>query len=176
MNENISKIWIKIEEIEITIEGNSDFVSKQYREIFGEKTSPQNKTTHPKSKQKGTTSKAKSLKSSGTKKKKTATSNKPISNQENYSNVLNKLTNRDKVLLTAYYVTFNKKDNVFSIRELIHTFSKKGIEILNVAKVIKETAFEEKIIKPILDNGRKYYYFTKQGKEYMKELLAVEGK
>ena len=81
-----------------------------------------------------------------------------------------------EIEITIDYVTFNKKDHLFSIRELIHTLSKKGIENLNVAKIIKEIAFDEKIIKPILDDGRKYYYFTKQGKKYMKDLLAVEEK
>lgn len=167
MKRNTSKIWIKNGKIEITIEGPPDFVSKQYQEIINGIKPKKNETIHSTSKQKTITSPKKSLNTGGTIKK------AATSNQQDYSSLLSTLSNTDKVLLTAYYVTFTKKDNVFSIREVIHTLSKRGIEIMNAAQIIKDTAFEEKIIKPILDNGKKYYYFTGEGKEYMKELLSV---
>jgi len=175
MNENISKIWIKIEEIEITIEGNSDFISKQYQEIFVEKT-PELSETHPKSKQKGITSKAKSLKSSGTKKKKDTTNEPQKTENKNYSNLLNKLPNKDKVLLVAYYILFSKKGDSFSIREIKNFLNEKGLEIPNPSGFIKDIASRGKIIRQYSKDGHKYYRFTGEGEVYMKDLLAVERK
>jgi len=171
-----AKIHLRIGEIEITIEGTSDFVSDQYQEIINGTRAKKNETITKISKSRQKTTRRKSPKSPNTIKKKQPNSNEPPSNQESYNNLLNSLTNREKVLLTAYYITFNRKDNLFSINELRQVLREKGMEILSAAKIIKDNAFEERIIKPILDDGKKYYKFTREGTEYMKELLAVDKK
>lgn len=180
MDAKTSKVFIKLGEIEITIEGNADFVTRQFRTIFGVKKPQKDEALHSNAIKQATTSKAKSSKSAKAKNasKPAASGERQKTPQEMFEEWLKKLsktvTNQDKVLIVGYYILLNKKSDFFSIREIKNFLKEKGIDIPNVTMLIKDISSAEKILRQVLKNGRKFYQFTHEGKQYMKDLLSVK--
>src|SRR6056297_1842527 len=99
MNENNSKINVKVGEVEISIEGPSDFVTKQYREME-EKLGIQEKVTGTKpAKSKTTTRKSTTTKTRKKSAPKAKTSTQADQVGEWMKSVPKKLKNTDKALI-----------------------------------------------------------------------------
>ena len=60
MDAKTAKVFIRIGETEITLEGNPDFVTRQFRAIFGFKKSQKDENSQPKTKQRANIPKSKS--------------------------------------------------------------------------------------------------------------------
>lgn len=179
MSDNSSKIHLKIGEIEISIEGTPEFVTKQYQQMeqelnlgrkitdsVQETTGVDQKAEQPETKQAPKSTRAKTTKKASSK----------TLEKEGFEEWLKKLPkglkNRDKALIAGYYNQLLSKDNVFRVRDMNNTLKENGIKITNPSSLIKNVAKSEKIIKQVSRVGRQVYYqFTKEGEKYMNDLL-----
>lgn len=178
MNENSSKIHVKVGEIEISIEGKPDFVTKQYKEMEKElnlrqKITGTSKET-PGRKRTSTTTARKTSKTSQSKKVASTKESK-----DGFSEWLEKLPkglkNKDKALVAAYYNQLNSKKNVFRVRDMNNTLKNHGIKITNPSSLIKNVAKTQKIINQVSREGRQVYYkFTKEGEGYINKLVTAQ--
>ncbi|MFP4622220.1 MAG: hypothetical protein ACLFM7_12985 [Bacteroidales bacterium] len=179
MSENSSKIHLKIGDIEISIEGNPEFVAKQYQQMEEELNLKQKlgepfKETSGKKEETPVAEKA-SKPSTAPKTKKASSK---ASAKEDFSGWLKRLPkglkNRDKALIAGYFNQLNSKDNVFRVRDMNNTLKENGIKITNPSSLIKNVAKSGKIIKQVAREGRQVYYqFTREGEKYMDDLLSV---
>ena len=178
MSDNISKIHLKIGEIEISIEGTPEFVAKQYQQMEKElnlshKLSEPFEETADKRDETPAAQKAeKSAKTPRTRKAPPKASTK--GGFEEWLNRLPKgLKNRDKALIAGYFNQLTSTDNVFRVRDMNNTLKANGIKITNPSSLIKNVANSAKIIKQVSRQGRQVYYqFTKEGEKYMNDLLS----
>jgi hypothetical protein len=177
--ENNSKINLKVGDIEFTIEGSSDFVTKQYREmekklgiqekLKGEKKAATATTT-------ATTAKPTTRKKSpGRPKKKTATSKSSsttVASQVSQwmKQVPKKLKNTDKALVAAYLNQLASGENTFKVRDVSNTLKDYGIKVSNPSNLMKNAEKARKLIEEVAREGRQAQYrFTKQGEEYVRQ-------
>jgi len=185
--ENNSKINLKVGDIEFTIEGSSDFVTKQYREmekklgiqekLQGEKsTAPATKqATRKKSPgrpKKTDTSKSASSKSATSKSatKKTATNTVASQVSQWMKQVPKKLKNTDKALVAAYLNQLASGANTFKVRDVSNTLKEYGIKVSNPSNLMKNAEKARKLIEEVAREGRQAQYrFTKEGEEYVRQ-------
>jgi signal recognition particle GTPase len=176
MNGNTTKIHLKVGEIEISIEGNPDFVSKQYREMEKElKLGKKISSGLPE----GTEEKEESP--APKKSVKPAQKRKPASKEttkDDFGAWLQKLPkglkDRDKALVAAYYNQLLSGNNLFRVRDMNNTLKKHEIKITNPSSLIKNVAKSKQIIEQVSREGRQVYYqFTKEGEGYIKDLLSA---
>jgi len=174
MNEkNGSKIHLKVGEIEISIEGTPDFVTKQYQ-IMEKKLNLSEKLTSVLS----VTPEKKEIKSGRKKTSKKATTRKEGEKQSSgdfkewLKNLPKDLKNKDKALAAGYFNQLNSKNNIFRVRDMNNLLKENGISITNPSSLIKNTARNQKIIRQVSREGRQVYYqFTKEGEKYIKNIL-----
>lgn len=175
--ENNSKINLKVGDIEFTIEGSSDFVTKQYREmekklgiqdkLKGEKAATATTPT-------ATTKQATRKKSPGRPKKKTTTSKSAsttVASQVSQwmKQVPKKLKNTDKALVAAYLNQLASGENTFKVRDVSNTLKEYGIKVSNPSNLMKNAEKARKLIEEVAREGRQAQYrFTKQGEEYVR--------
>ncbi|MGM0530715.1 MAG: hypothetical protein ACQER7_05130 [Bacteroidota bacterium] len=189
MSDNSSKIHLKIGDIEISIEGTPEFVSKQYQQMEKElnlgrkitdsvgETTPAGQEKEPSEAEKA----PKSTKTSGAPKtqKAPAKASTKAAAKEGFDKWLKKLPkglkNRDKALIAGYFNQLNSRDNVFRVRDMNNTLKENGIKITNPSSLIKNVAKSEKIVKQVSRVGRQVYYqFTREGEKYMNDLLSAK--
>jgi hypothetical protein len=178
MNEkdNNSKINLKVGDIEFTIEGSSDFVTKQYREME-KKLGIQDKLKGEKavSASATTTKQTTRKKSPGRPKKKTTTSKSAsttVASQVSQwmKQVPKKLKNTDKALVAAYLNQLASGENTFKVRDVSNTLKEYGIKVSNPSNLMKNAEKARKLIEEVAREGRQAQYrFTKQGEEYVRQ-------
>lgn len=179
MSENSSKLHLKIGEIEISIEGDPEFVAKQYQQMEKELNLKQ-KLSEPFEEAAGQKEEAPAAK----REPKSPTTPGPKKSpakaaaKEGFDEWLKRLPkglkNRDKALIAGYFNQLKSKDNFFRVRDMNNTLKENGIKITNPSSLIKNVAKSEKIIKQVSRVGRQVYYqFTKEGEKYMNDLLSV---
>ena len=180
MNENNSKINVKVGEVEISIEGPSDFVTKQYREMeeklgIQEKvTGTKTKTTKPKT----TTRKSATTK---TKTRKKAAPRAKTSTQANQvgewmRSVPKKLKNTDKALIAAYLNQLASGENTFKVRDVTNTLKANDIKVSNPSNLMKNAEKARKLVEQVSKVGRQAHYrFTKEGVEYVRKKFPGLG-
>jgi hydroxypyruvate isomerase len=178
MNEkdNNSKINLKVGEIEFTIEGPSDFVSKQYREME-KKLGIQEKLTEEKT----ADTRQKTKKGTpGRPKKKTSTKSTTKSNTNTQATqvsqwmkqVPKKLKNTDKALVAAYLNQLASGENTFKVRDVSNTLKEYGIKVSNPSNLMRNAEKARKLIEQISKTGRQAQYrFTKEGEEYVRKIF-----
>ncbi len=175
MEDNKARIYLKVGEIEFTIEGSPDYVSQQYREIkeklslkerlTGKTEPPTDKTTPSKRRRTTTTKKKKSLQST----------------TQDFTQWLehmpSNLKNRDKALVAGYFNQLRTKDHVFRVRDVNNTLKNQGINITNPSSLINNIVKSQNILRQVSREGRqKYYQLTKEGEKYIRELLGAKKK
>ena len=175
MDASKARIYLKVGEIEFTIEGSSDYVSQQYNEIkeklhlkerlTGKTETTTNKTTPSKRRRTITTKKKKSLQST----------------TQDFTQWLehmpNNLKNRDKALVAGYFNQLRTKDHVFRVRDVNNTLKNQGINITNPSSLINNIVKSQNILQQVSREGRqKYYQLTKEGEKYIRELLGAKKK
>jgi hypothetical protein len=180
MSDNNSKIHLKIGEIEISIEGTPDFVTRQYQDMEKELKLKDklNESLGAVAEQKEEDTSAKkaprATKTPGT--RKTATGKAGTEDFGEWLKRLPKgLKNRDKALIAGYFNQLNSGNNVFRVRDMNNTLKRHDIKITNPSSLIKNVAKSQKIIKQVSREGRQVYYqFTKEGEKYMNDLLSAQ--
>jgi len=176
MNENNSKINVKVGEVEISIEGPSDFVSKQYREME-KKLGIQEKVTG----KKATQSKTVTRKSATTKTRKKAAPKAKSSTQANQvgewmKSVPRKLKNTDKALIAAYLNQLASGENTFKVRDVTNTLKANNIKVSNPSNLMRNAEKARKLIEQVAREGRQAQYrFTKEGVEYVRKKFPGLG-
>ena len=178
MNENTAKIGLKMGEVEITIEGPSEFVAKQYEEMENKLNLQKKITGETSSKQaKSETKTQKTSKNSKTsKRKKTAPkeSSKPA-NKENGNGMFNKkgLKNKDKLLLAGALAQKNSKENIFGIKDISNIFEQNGLKISNPHSLINYILKNQNVLQQVKKIGREnYYQLTEEGEKYIQSISA----
>lgn len=203
MSTNYSKIYVKCGTMEITIEGESEFVSGQFQEIFnlqGDQTTltdeakqsakgkhnelpePQ-KLEHPVSeKTNDQTQKAKTTKSSNESTKLTQSTKTAGSNK-----ILNTLGSDFKKWLANLPNSAETRDKILIAAYYNQTMnSEKKFYVRGIRATLKEhgisvsnlsnflDTFEiQKIISKVSDSSRKGYQFTNEGEKYIQSLFSV---
>ena len=174
-NEKNSRINLKVGDIEFSIEGPSDFVTKQYREMekklgIKEKLSEAAPETAKKETQK--TTKKRSV---GRPKKKTTTRKSAVSTQaaevgEWMKSVPKKLKNTDKALIAAYLNQLASGENTFKVRDVTNTLKANSIKVSNPSNLMRNAEKARKLIEEVSRVGRQTKYrFTKEGEAYVRD-------
>jgi len=181
MNENNSKINVKVGEVEISIEGPSDFVTKQYREME-EKLGIQEKVTGTKTRKTKTAKpKTTTRKSTTTKTRKKTTPQAKTSTQadqvgEWMKSVPKKLKNTDKALIAAYLNQLASGENTFKVRDVTNTLKANNIKVSNPSNLMKNAEKARKLVEQVSKVGRQAHYrFTKEGVEYVRKKFPGLG-
>jgi len=176
--ENNSKINLKVGDIEFTIEGSSDFVAKQYREmekklgiqekLKGEKSTETATKTTTRKKSPGRPKKKTTTKSAATSKSATSTVASQVSQW--MKQVPKKLKNTDKALVAAYLNQLASGENTFRVRDVSNTLKDYGIKVSNPSNLMKNAEKARKLIEEVAREGRQAQYrFTKEGEEYVRQ-------
>ncbi len=191
--ETTSKINLKIGEIEVTIEGTADFVSKQYDKVLEnlesyaglkkavEKKAPQNVQTSP------TVEEIPEVKPTATeempKVKPTVaevndtSTTLPGSFEEYLSKIPKNSTAKDIAFLAGYFKQISNPDNTFKVRDITRTIKGLGIKLSNPSNMIGLAAKGGKYISEVSKEGKQTnYHFTEEGNEYIHALLNGKTK
>jgi predicted transcriptional regulator len=160
MSENVSRIYVKVGEIEFSIEGNPEYVNEQYQQMA--------KDLNLQQKLQGSVQQQEKSK---------AEKSAPESTIEDFSewvkNLPKGLKNRDKVLLAAYFNQLRSMNNVFRVRDVNKILKNQGIKITNPSSMINNLAKSQKILQQVSREGRqKYFQITKEGERHIKALLG----
>jgi len=174
MEENNARIHLKLGEIEFTIEGSADYVSRQYKEM--------EENLHLKERLTGETGTANQPTSS--KRKRTTTTKKKKSLQATtqdftqwLDNLPKDLKNRDKALVAGYFNQLRSKEHVFRVRDINNTLKNQGIKITNPSSLINNLVKTQNILKQVSREGRqKYFQLTKEGEKHIRDLLEAKNK
>jgi len=174
MSANYSKIYVKFEAKEITVEGDKDFVSKQFQEIFGGEKSVEKSDSNTENKSQPVHKPAPQLTSSLD----TISYKKFLSRLgPDFKNWLARLSkyasNRDKILAAAYYSQLMRSNRKFYIKDVSTILEKHGIEIGSIYNYI-DTFEVQRFIYKISDTNENYksYKFTNGGIRYINNLYA----
>lgn len=173
MSENIAKINLKIGEIEISIEGPSEFVSKQYDKVEDHlKTySDLSKTVNQRPKTPAKNSEE--VKQSNEASSNSGNSELPDSFGE-YLNIIPKnTTETDKALLAGFFHQNGSESKIFKVREVSKTLKEHGVKLSNPSFLIKAATKGKKYIFQFSKDGNQANYkFSRDGEQHMNELLS----
>ena len=186
--EATSKINLKIGEIEVTIEGTADFVSKQYDKVLGnlESYAGIKKSAEKKSQEKEQINlivdeipEAKSSAEKTPEEKPLVTevpdanSNLPGSLEEYLSKIPKNSTAKDIAFLAGYFKQISNPDNTFKVRDITRTIKGLGIKLSNPSNLIGLAAKGGKYIAEVSKEGKQTNYrFTEEGNDYVHRLLT----
>jgi predicted transcriptional regulator len=178
-NENSSRIYLKVGEIEISIEGSPDYVQAQYQQMAKDLNLQQKLQGKPEEKEKPKTKK--SPQPAKTPKKPPKQETKETTNKKEFSAWLSKppksSKNNDKILVAGYINQLNSEENTFTIKNINNTLKENGINIKNPSSLINYMIKRKNVIKQVKKEGRQsYYQITKQGEKYLKNLLETKEK
>lgn len=174
MEENKARIHLKAGEIEFTIEGSPDYVSKQYKEMAVNLQLNDSLTTDDETNQKPDSPKR--TRTTTTKKKKSLQATTQDFSQW-LENLPENLKNRDKVLIAGYFNQLRSKEHVFCVRDINKTLENQGIKITNPYSTINNAMKSQDLLKQVSQEGRqKYFQLTRKGEKYIRNLLAAKKK
>ena len=174
MEQDKAKIHLKIGEIEFTIEGSPDYVTKQYNEI--QKSLNLRESLTVESEETRNTRPSRRTRTTTTKKKKSLQATTQDFAQW-LENLPKNLKNRDKVLVAGYFNQLRSKDHIFRVRDINNTLKNQGIKISNPSSLINNIVVSQNIVQQISREGRqKYFQLTKEGEKYIRDLLEAKDK
>lgn len=165
-----AKIYIKIKDQELTVEGDPTFVSNQVRKTF--------KLSHSNSNSLSRSSKNESQNAPPQKinnEQQNKSNNRIIQSVgENFNNWLAQLPSshdtRDRILIAAYFNQINNKGQKFHIPDIKRLFEAHDFSVPNISGFL-DTMEIQKLIFKVSDSTRKGYKFTSEGEQYIKRLL-----
>jgi len=175
MSTNYSKIYVKFGAIAITIEGDEDFVSKRFQEIFGGETSSVKKSD--------------SNADNDIPSRKPAPQITPSLATINYNKFMNRYgtdfknwlarlskyaSNRDKILAAAYYSQLMRSNRKFHIDDISTVMEKHGIEIRRISNFIDTFKIQGFIDEAPGFQKKQSYRFTYKGIRYVNNLYAAK--
>jgi predicted ATPase len=176
MSANHSKVYVKFGVKEITIEGDEDFVSRQFQQIFGEEKSVKESDSNADNEAQPVQESYFQLSSSLD-----TISYKRFLNRlgNDFKNWLARLSkfasNRDKILAAAYYSQLMRSNQKFYIEDISTILKKHGMEIRRLSDFI-DTFEAQQFIYKISDSKKisKSYKFTNGGLRYINNLYAAQ--
>jgi hypothetical protein len=176
MSGNHSKVYVKFRAQEITIEGDEDFVSRQFQQIFGEEKSVKEPDARPDNKEQPDQKPSFQLTSSLDTISYKRFLNRLGPDFENWLAQLSKFaSNRDKILAAAYYSQLMRSNQQFYINDISTILKKHGKEIRRISDFI-DTFEAQQFIYKITDSNKisKSYKFTNGGIRYINNLYAAQ--
>lgn len=171
-----AKINMKIGEIEISIEGPSDFVSKQYDKVEShlsayKELSETVKKSQPKQSESPTTKVIE--KTEPESQEPTAMiSDLPESFGE-WLNVIPKGTSEtDKALLAGYHIQLNSAEGYYRSRQVSKLLKEHGIKLSNPSRFVKLNAENKRSFQYSKNGSETNYKLSRDGEVYAKGLLG----
>ena len=183
MADNVAKINIKVGELEISIEGPSEFVSNHYEKVKSELSglSELGRGAAPEAAAPAAAP-VRTGKGPGRprKNKDAPVKARPISKAgKGFSMWLSvlptKLTAVDTSLLAGYYVQMHAKSKTFKVREVSRLLKENGIRLTNPSASIKRGVEQKRIVADGKLGNQVIYKFTKTGNKAMDEILQASG-
>jgi hypothetical protein len=171
-----AKINMKIGEIEISIEGPSDFVSKQYDKVESHlstykelsETVKKSQPKEPVSPTKKTVEKPEPESKDST----ASTSALPESFGE-WLNIIPKGTSEtDKALLAGYHVQLNSAEGYYRSRQVSKLLKDHGIKLSNPSRFVKLNAENKRSFQHSKNGSETNYKLSRDGEAYAKGLLG----
>lgn len=164
MDKDQAKISLKVGEIEFSIEGSTEYVEQQYKQM-----------------EKRLNLKEKMESSTKTQSQPQKNSSKSSTKKYGFKGWLEKLPKglkkRDYALVAAYYNKSKSKEGTFRTRDVSKTLKTNGIKVANPSIMIQNLAKKGEVIKEIKQEGRqKHFQFTTKGEKEMQGLLSVKEK
>lgn len=173
-----AKINMKIGEIEISIEGPSEFVSKQYDKVEShlnaykslsesiKKSNSENPTQKPATKSSGTPK---------TEEKAEVTSPNELPNSfGEWLNLIPKDTSEtDKALLAGYYTQLNSEAGYYRSRDVSKLLKEHGIKLSNPSLFVKANANNKNSFQHSKNGSETNYKLSRDGETYAKSLMGI---
>lgn len=173
MENTTAKINLKIGEIEISIEGSSDFVSEQYDKIEHHIKSYSEISTKLVSSQPKDTIEPDNNKSEVIQPNTLANLEFPETFGEWLSVLKKGASETDKALLAGYYNQVNSEGKVFKVRDVNKDLKEHGVNLTNPSNLIKNATKGKKYVFQHSKDGKQTNYrFSRDGEDYMKGLLT----
>ena len=173
--ENLSKINLKIGEIEISIEGPTDFVSEQYDKIHAniESYSGLSKKFTKKPSQPMSENKKKVVeKAEEVNEEKVVNSELPESFGEWLIKIPKGTSDTDKALLAGYFTQLSGEGKIFKVRDVTKILKDHGIKLSNPSNLINLATKGKKYIFQFSKDGKQANYrFSRDGEEYIRGLI-----
>jgi hypothetical protein len=173
MDNTSAKINLKIGEIEISIEGSSDFVSEQYDKIENHlKSYSELSEKLIKNKPKKTIEQEKKV-NEESQSENAENSELPETFGEWLSLLKKGTSDTDKALLAGYFNQVKSEGNIFKVREVTADLKEHGVKLANPSNLIKNATKGKKFIFQFSKDGKQANYrFSRDGESYMKGLLV----
>ena len=166
MDKDQAKISLKVGEIEFSIEGSTEYVEQQYKQM--------EKRLNLKEKLESSTKTQRSRKPQNSSSK---TSTKKYGFKGWLEKLPKGLKKRDYALVAAYFNQSKSKDATFRTRDVSSTLKAQGIKVANPSIMIQNLAKKGEVIKEVQQEGRqKHFQFTTKGEKEMQGLLNAQGK
>lgn len=176
---DIAKISMKIGEIEISIEGPSEFVSKQYEKVeshLSQYKELSETITKAESNNDDSSYELQNKASANT----PASSNTDSSNKlpESFGQWLNLIpkdtSETDKALLAGYYIEINSENGYFRSRDVSKLLKDHGIKLSNTSRFVKLNAENKRTFQHSKSGNEINYKLSREGVSYLKELINSE--
>ncbi len=165
-----AKINLKIGQIEISIEGPSDFVSKQYDKVeahlktYSELSSKIEKPTKQKEEEKGHITD-----------KKTHTNIEGGDLPQTFGEWLNiipkETSDTEKAILAGYFVQLTSENKYFRVRDVTKLLTEHSIKLSNPSQFLKTSVDSKKLFQHSKTGSRANYKLTRGTEDAMKKLL-----
>lgn len=168
MSENTSRIYLKMGDIEISIEGSPAYVSEQYNQMAKDLNLQQKLqgTQEAKPKTKKTTQSTKTQKQKPKEQTKKSTTNEWL------SNLPQGIKSSDIILLAGYLNQLNSKDHTFRIKDVNNTLKENGIKVSNPSSLINHIVKKKKVINLVKKvKGQNFFQITKEGEKAISNLI-----
>lgn len=175
--ETPSKINLKIGEIEVSIEGPSDFVSAQYDKIHENLKSYVDLTQEVVKKTLSHDQNV--LKSPETDATINGSNENPAELPESFGEWLSRIpkgtSDTDKALLAGYFTQISVEGKVFKVRDVTKTLKDHGVKLSNPSNLIGLATKGKKYIFQFSKDGKQVNYrFSRDGEEYIRGLITGE--
>lgn len=172
MTENLSKINLKVGQIEISIEGPSDFVSTQYDKV----------EVHLKSFLELSTKipAAKPVISNNNQQDSPEATQKALSGSlpDTFGEWLNKIpretSDTDKAVLAGYFTQITSEQKCFRVRDVTKLLKEHSIKLSNPSTFCKGAVNSKKIFQHSKTGSESNYRVTRETEKEMKQLLQEE--
>lgn len=169
-----SKINLKIGQIEISIEGPSEFVSQQYDKVEAHlKTYSDISTNLPQQTRNSASESTPNDNSSNSSPQKGSDlTNLPETFGE-WLNKIDKGTNdTSKAILAGYYVQTTSASKNFRVREISKILKEHGIKLSNASTFIQNAVKNKKVFQVSKTGSEAHFKLTREAEDEMKTLLT----
>lgn len=174
--ENLSKINLKIGEIEISIEGPSEFVSEQYDKVHNNLKSYSDLSKRVIKEKVLSMPKAEEVvleTVEETAEVIVVNSELPESFGEWLSKIPKGTSDTDKALLAGYFTQLSGEGKIFKVRDVTKILKEHGVKLSNPSNLINlATKGKKQIFQFSKDGKQANFRFSRDGEEYIRGLIT----